>query len=63
MKKIYYFICSKSRKSKNPKISYILEKTLTLSSICSKCGNEDKKIFKKEESIETLKTLDVIKNI
>ena len=28
---------------------FIREKTLTLSIICSKCKNEDKKIFKEEE--------------
>ena len=32
-----------------PKTSYPLEKTLVLSIICSKCKNEDQKIFKKEE--------------
>ena len=30
------------------KISYLLEKTLVLSIICSKCKNEDEKIFKEE---------------
>ena len=34
-----------------------------LSIICSKYGNEDEKIFKEELSIETLKTLDLCKNI
>ena len=34
----------------NPQISYILEKeALFLSFICSKCKNEDKKIFKKRK--------------
>ena len=42
---------------------YILEKTLVLSIICSKCNNEDKKIFKEKESIEILKILDVITNL
>ena len=35
------------KKTKNSKISYILKKNIS----CSKCGNEDKKIFKGEESI------------
>ena len=54
MKKLYCFICSKYRKFEKPKISYILEKTV-LSIICSKCKNEDGKIFKEEESIDQLK--------
>ena len=48
-------ICGKHGKFDNSKISYIFEKTLFLSSICSKCGKEDKKIFKKEESIDIIK--------
>ena len=51
------------RKYKYPKISYIFEKTLLLSIICSKCKNEDEKLFKEEESIEVLKILDLIENI
>ena len=45
---------------KNPKVSYILQKTLVLSIICSNCGSKDEKIFKYEESIETLKMFDLI---
>ena len=41
----------------------ILKKTLALSVICSKCKNEDQKIFKEEESIETLKIVGLIENI
>ena len=63
MKKLYCIICDKWTKLKNPKISYIFEKTLVLSIICSKCGNEDEKIFNKEESIEILNLLGLIKNI
>ena len=51
------------RKFDKPKISYILRKTLALSFTCSKCKNEDKKIFKEEESIEILKILGLIENI
>ena len=49
MKKLYCVICSKDRKFKKPKILYLLEKTLVLSIIRSKCKNE--KIFDEEESI------------
>ena len=31
--------------------------------ICSKCENEEEKIFKEEESIEILKVLGLIKDI
>ena len=41
-------ICGKYRKFKKPKISYLLEKTLALSVICSKCKNKNKKLFKEE---------------
>ena len=43
MKKSYCPICGKYKKFRNPKISYILEKTLVLYIICCKCGNEDEK--------------------
>ena len=51
------------RKFKNPKISLIFVKILALSIVCSKCKNEDGKIFKEEESIEILKTIGLTKNI
>ena len=41
---------------KNLKIIH-LKKTLFFSIICSKCKNEDEKIFKAEESIEILKKI------
>ena len=44
-----------SKNFKKPKISYICDKTLPLSSICNKCGSEDGKTFKEEESTEILK--------
>ena len=40
-----------------------LKKTLVLSIVCSKCNNEDEKIFKEEESIEILKILFLTENI
>ena len=43
--------------------SYLLEKTLVLFIICSKCKSEDEKIFKEQKSIEILKILGFIENI
>ena len=57
MKKLYFIICGKDRKFEKPKISY-----LVLSIICSKCKNEDEKIFKEEEPIQILKILGLISN-
>ena len=51
------------RKLEKPKISYILEKTLVFSIICSAFKNEDEEIFKEEESIEILKILGLIDNL
>ena len=48
MKKLYCVICSKYREFEKPKISYLLEETLAVSIICSKCKSEDEKIFKEE---------------
>ena len=56
---LYY----KYRKFEKPKISYLLEKTLVLAIICSKCKNEDEKMFKEEKSIEILKILGLTENI
>ena len=56
-------VCDKCGKFKNSKISCISKKTSGLSIVCSKCGNEYKKIFKEEESIETLKILGLITDI
>ena len=55
MKKLYCVICGKYRKFVKLKISYLIEKTLVLSIIWSKCKNEDEKLFKEEQSIEILK--------
>ena len=48
MKNIYCVIRGKYRKIKNFEISYIFEKTLVLSIICSKCKNEDEKLKKNQ---------------
>ena len=63
MENLYCIICNKYKKNEKRKISHLLEKTLVLSVICSKCKNEDEKIFKEEESIEILKILGFINNI
>ena len=63
MKKIYCVICGEYRKFEKPKTSYLLEKALVLSIICSKRKNEDEKIFKEEDSIEILEILGLIENI
>ena len=63
MKKLYCVICANYRKFEKPKISYLLEKTLVLSIICSKCKNEEEKIFKEKEPIEILKIFALIENI
>ena len=62
MKKLYCVICGKYRKFEKPKISYILEKTLVLYIICSRCKNEDEEIFKEEKSIKILKIIGLIEN-
>ena len=47
MKTLHCVIFGKYRRTKNPKISYISEKTLVLSIICSKCENKDEKYLRK----------------
>ena len=56
MKQLCCVICGKYRKFEKPKTLYLLEKALVLSIICSNSKNEDKKVFKEEESIEILQT-------
>ena len=63
MKELYCVICDKYGKFEKPKISYLLEKTLVLSIICSKYKNEDEKLFKEADSIEILKVLGLIEDI
>ena len=62
-KKLYCVKCNKYRKLKNPRISYIFDETLSLSTICDKCSSNDEKIFKEEESIEILRILSLINNM
>ena len=63
IKKSYFVFWGKYRKFEKPKISYLLEKTLALSIICSKCKKEDEELFQEEESIEILKIIGLIENI
>ena len=63
MKKLCCVKCNKYRKLKNPRISYIFDETLSLSTICDKCSSYDEKIFKEEESIEILRILSLINNM
>ena len=55
MKKLYSVICGKYRKFEKPTISYLLEKTLVLSTVY-------KKIFKEKESNEILKIIGLIES-
>ena len=63
MKKLYCTASSKYWKIEKPKISYIFQKTLVLSFVCSNCKIKNERIFKKEESSEILKYLGLIENI
>ena len=56
-------MCKKFGEFKSPKMSYSHNKTLILSSICDKCGSEDKKIFEEKGSTEVLKFLDLINDM
>ena len=63
MENLYCVICNKYRKFENPKILYLLEKTLVLSLIFNKCQNKNEKLFKEEESIEIMKIHNYLKNM
>ena len=51
-KKLYYVIGDNYRKFEKPKISYLLEKTLVLSTICNNCKNELKIYLKKNNQLK-----------
>ena len=53
--------CNNFRKFVNLNISYIFNKTVVLSIICSKCGDNNDRICKVKESTEILKINDLIK--
>ena len=63
MSKIFCIKCKKYKKFIKPNTSYICYNTLLLSSICSKCGSEDEKVFMEKESVEILKVIGLINNI
>ena len=63
MKKICCIKCNKYRKFKNLKLPYILDIKLFVFIICDKCGSNNEKTFKEEESIEILKFLLSIKDM
>ena len=63
MKENYCVICGKYRKFEKPKLSHIFKKKLVCSITCSKCQNEEEKIFKEEESTEILNFFGLFKNI
>ena len=52
IKKLYCVIFKKYKIFQKRKILYIFKKTLFLSINCSKCKNEDEKVFK-EETVKT----------
>ena len=52
MKKIYCVNCSKYRKFEKSKISYLLEKTLVFSIICSKWRIKMKNYLKKKNELK-----------
>ena len=49
---MYCVICWKYRKLEKSKILCLIEKTLVLSIICSRCKKEDQKVFQEQDSIE-----------
>ena len=61
MKKLYCVKYGKYRNFKNLKILYIFKKTLIISIVCDKCASKHKRIFKREESIEILWILGLLK--
>ena len=61
-----YNVCKKYRKFKITKMSCIkplIYQNIKPFIVYSKCGNEYKKVFKEEESMEMLKILELINNI
>ena len=49
---MYCNVCNKYRKSKKTKISYAFKKTLSLSTVYSKCGYEYEKYLKKKNQLK-----------
>ena len=63
MKKIHCIFYGKYRKCKNSKISFIFKKSLVLSLTWSNCDSKEEKIFKEDQSIETLSILCLINDM
>ena len=63
MQKLHCFICGTYRNFEKPKISYLLEKPLVSSIICSQCKNKVEQLFKEEKSFKILTILGLIENI
>ena len=59
MNKLYCIIYGQYRKLEKPNVIYLI-KILVLSIICSKCKNDEGKIFKEKESIEILNILGLL---
>ena len=60
---MYYNVCSKYRNLKKLKYHIFKKKTLSLSIVFSKCFHGYEKIFKEQESIETLNIICLINNV
>lgn len=60
IEKRYCINCNKFRKVANPKMSYISNKALVLSIICSKFSNNEERIFKEEEKYQKSFEFDLI---
>ena len=58
--KIYCTKCKKCIKFLNPKISYIFDKTLVLSIIYSKFGDNNYRIIKEEKSLKYSKAIGLV---
>ena len=60
---MYCIRCSKYRKFKNTKVSFVFDKPLVVSIICNTYESKDEKTFKEKESINILNILHLIKNV
>ena len=58
--KIYCTKCKKCIKFLNPKISYIFDKTLVLSIIYSKFGDNNYRIIEEEKSLKYSKAIGLV---
>ena len=60
---MYCNTCNEYRTSEKTKMSYIFWKTVSLFIVYSNCSHEHEKIFKEEESTETLTIIVLINDI